>query len=1379
MTAPIGSASVAIVSDTTGFKRDLDLKLAKINPKLKISDITVDNKTLVELRRRIERVSPVIKVRANLAGGTAAELRTALKGIDGIELNVQPILAPGARVRLQRELDDIRPELTVRVNPVLGRLDRRGLGGITQTVRADVDKKSFGEALIYANRLGSALGAIAIPAALVGSIPTILGLGAALATAAQSAALLPGVLTAGAFAFGAIKIGTMGFGEALKNIGDPEKFSEAIATLSPAARESAIAVQSLKPAFDSFKNAVQESLFTGLADVIRDLGENALPVLEGSFVRIAGSANQTVLELGEMFSTSTRLADLGTLGDNSATAFGNLLNAVRPLAGAFTDVAVVGSGFLPSLTEGAGGAAQAFADMVSSARETGKLGEFIQQGLDALKQMGSIAGNVGSALSGIFTAGNVSGGGFLDTLDSITESLADVINSASGQSALQSFFEITGVVANALGDILKTLAPTLATVLGFAEEAITAIAPAVQPLAAAFGDIVAAIAPLLPTIGELVGLVAGLLTDALKTVLPIIKDVAERLGTALAPVLPVIAEAMRQVIKATTPLIELFAARFIVLIEELAPVLAEVAMILADTLVQALNELQPYVPQLVDAFREVLRVLLPLLPQLIEMASTLALALLPALLELIPSFLDLTLALTPLIPPLAQLVEDLMPALVLLMDVSVIPLLKLLAATIDTVVVPIVEVLVAAINGIIFVLDQLVVALNHTGDVLGMVWEGIKVATEAVWTYAVMPALQAVWDFLTYVFGPAFDFFGDLIDRVWRGVGTVIDTVVKGPIMGAFDAFKTGLQGVQDFAGGVVTAITDTWNKMTEVMAKPINFFLGRIWNDGLVKAWNTMTGWIPGLGDKVKLGTLPLVPEHFAVGGPVGGTGTGDTVPALLTPGEFVVRRQIAKPARRFLAALNAGQAEAWQAAGGRNANPARFAAGGPVAAEHVARGAVGKPYVWGATGPNSFDCSGLWGAITNAALGAATYGNRRFTTSSFGGGGAGGLVPGRGALTVGVQTGHMGGTLAGTNYEATPPRVRGPGALGATNFPRQFFLPQIGGAFVEGAGGGGGGGMFDFIGKIMDTFNPVRALIDPGINALMPGEGPYKDLAKRIPHLVVDAVIDRAKELATDIFGVGADLFTGAVGGIAGVFGDASVRQQVAMVAHRYRWGPPTRYWDSADKLIQGESGWNPNARNPNSSAAGLFQKMQSIHGPVESTPAGQAAWGFGYIKDRYGDPTNAYNKWLSRSPHWYAEGGIANKPTLGVFGEAGAEALIPLRNLAGLMRNILSGFFQGLLRKKIGSASPSQQPYLGAATLPGFDQIQRSDSPLRSGSSLQDWQDRINAERNRLNAAKQTLIVNIQAGMISDSMQLQRDFLTVLQDLQRQGRLPQPVR
>jgi phage-related protein len=1365
MTAPIGSASVAIVSDTTGFKRDLDLKLAKINPKLKISDITVDNKTLVALRRRIERVSPVIKVRATLAGGTAAQLRTALKGVEGIELNVKPVLAPGSRLALQRQLEDLRPELTVKVKPILGDMDRRGLGGITQTVRADVDKKSFGEALIYANRLASALGAIAIPAALVGSIPTILGLGAALATAAQSAALLPGILGAGAFAFGAIKIGASGFGEALKNIGDPEKFAESIASLSPAARDAALAFQGLREPFLEMKTIVQDGLFSDLAPQITSLGNTFLPILTERFERITIAANTAGLDIARMLQTAGGIANVKSLGSAAAASFENLSAAVGPLGQAFLDVAQVGGTFLPGLTDGAGNASRAFADMIRSAKESGGIATFIQEGLDALTQLGSIAGNVGSALSGVFSAGNISGGGFLNTLDSITGSLANVINSVSGQSALQSFFEVTSVVATTLGDVLKALAPSLATILDAAETAITAIAPAIAPLAKAAGEILEAFAPLLPVVGELGALVAGLLTDALKALLPPVTRVVKSLADSLAPVLPVIAEAFGDVITALAPFVDVLAGALADAIRIVAPVLGEIATILGDALVSALSAIEPYLPQIADAFNQILEAIVPLLPEIAKMAVEFLTNMLPALLELVPSFLDLALALLPLLPPLVELTGALLPLFSEILTTTLVPALKTLALIIDTVVVPILEgLLIPVLETGIDVLTMLTDTLTFVLDTFNRVFGAIQDVVINVLQLTVLPIFQSVVDFLNFVFTGAVNTFGGVIDRIWRGIGTVIDTVVKGPIMGAFGAFKDGMQGVQDFAGGVKDGIAQVWGEIQEIMARPIRFFLDKVWNNGIVPAWNTMTGWIPGLGDKVHLGPLGI---PFATGGPVPGVGSGDTVPAMLTPGEFVVRKQIAKPAMRFLSALNAGQAEAWQAAGGRNAQPARFAGGGPVAAEHVARGAVGKPYVWGATGPGSFDCSGLWGAITNAALGAPVYGNRRFTTASFGGGGAGGLVPGRGALTVGVQRGHMAGTLAGTAYEATPPRVRGPGALGATSFPRQFFLPQIGGAFVEGPGGGGGGGMFDFIGKIMDTFNPIKAMIDPGIDGLMPGEGPYKDLAKRLPHIVVDAVIDRAKELATDIFGVGADLFTGAVGGIAGVFGDASVRQQVAMVAHRYRWGPPTRYWDSADKLIQGESGWNPNARNPNSSAAGLFQKMQSIHGPVESTPAGQAAWGFGYIKDRYGDPTNAYNKWLSRSPHWYAEGGIANKPTLGVFGEA------------GLMRNILSGFFQGLLRKKIGSASPSQQPYLGAATLPGFDQIQRSDSPLRSGSSLQDWQDRINAERNRLNAAKQTLIVNIQAGMISDSMQLQRDFLTVLQDLQRQGRLPQPVR
>ncbi|MFW6694622.1 NlpC/P60 family protein [Streptomyces sp. MAR4 CNX-425] len=89
---------------------------------------------------------------------------------------------------------------------------------------------------------------------------------------------------------------------------------------------------------------------------------------------------------------------------------------------------------------------------------------------------------------------------------------------------------------------------------------------------------------------------------------------------------------------------------------------------------------------------------------------------------------------------------------------------------------------------------------------------------------------------------------------------------------------------------------------------------------------------------------------------------------------------------ARRLLATLTAGQREsvlgadghgAAAGAAGADGRAGRDAARGPVQAPNAraaravsyARSAVGSPYVWGATGPGSFDCSGL----TQAAWGAA----------------------------------------------------------------------------------------------------------------------------------------------------------------------------------------------------------------------------------------------------------------------------------------------------------------------------------------------------------------------------------------------------------------------
>jgi hypothetical protein len=103
----------------------------------------------------------------------------------------------------------------------------------------------------------------------------------------------------------------------------------------------------------------------------------------------------------------------------------------------------------------------------------------------------------------------------------------------------------------------------------------------------------------------------------------------------------------------------------------------------------------------------------------------------------------------------------------------------------------------------------------------------------------------------------------------------------------------------------------------------------------------------------------------------------------------------------------------------------------------------------------------------------------------------------------------------------------------------------------------------------------------------------------------------------------------------------GSPAVVAAVRAVASRFGWGSGYQ-WNSLSQLIAHESGWNPNAANPTSSARGLFQKLTSMNGPIEGTVAGQAMWGLSYIRGRYGSPGNAWAAWLSRSPHWYDNGG-----------------------------------------------------------------------------------------------------------------------------------------
>lgn len=80
--------------------------------------------------------------------------------------------------------------------------------------------------------------------------------------------------------------------------------------------------------------------------------------------------------------------------------------------------------------------------------------------------------------------------------------------------------------------------------------------------------------------------------------------------------------------------------------------------------------------------------------------------------------------------------------------------------------------------------------------------------------------------------------------------------------------------------------------------------------------------------------------------------------------------------------------------------------------------------------------------------------------------------------------------------------------------------------------------------------------------------------------------------------------------------------------LAARKYGWTGPE--WDALYELWRRESGWNPTADNPTSSAYGIPQALTSVHDVgrayLAGDPRAQILWGLRYIANRYGSPTAA---------------------------------------------------------------------------------------------------------------------------------------------------------
>lgn len=100
-----------------------------------------------------------------------------------------------------------------------------------------------------------------------------------------------------------------------------------------------------------------------------------------------------------------------------------------------------------------------------------------------------------------------------------------------------------------------------------------------------------------------------------------------------------------------------------------------------------------------------------------------------------------------------------------------------------------------------------------------------------------------------------------------------------------------------------------------------------------------------------------------------------------------------------------------------------------------------------------------------------------------------------------------------------------------------------------------------------------------------------------------------------------------------------DGARATAASLAASSYGWGADQ--FQCLDKLWQKESGWNYQALNSSSGAAGIPQslpgsKMATAGADWQTNAATQIAWGLGYIARGYGTPCSAWSH--SQSMNWY---------------------------------------------------------------------------------------------------------------------------------------------
>lgn len=216
----------------------------------------------------------------------------------------------------------------------------------------------------------------------------ILGLANAIGQLSGSLLILPGALVALGIAGGVAMVGIKGIGKAFAAAKlDGDAFDKAIKDLPEGMQNVARTAKGFRDELKAINEQIVHRMWNGFSANLKQLGANYLPLVSRGAADVADSLNTVMISFMRFMNTGMVMDAWRQMFSDSSRVVTNLGKGLQPILRIFTDLSVVGSGVFAELTGGVEKTTQKWADFMWQARETGKLRNWMEDGIQGFRDL--------------------------------------------------------------------------------------------------------------------------------------------------------------------------------------------------------------------------------------------------------------------------------------------------------------------------------------------------------------------------------------------------------------------------------------------------------------------------------------------------------------------------------------------------------------------------------------------------------------------------------------------------------------------------------------------------------------------------------------------------------------------------------------------------------------------------------------------------------------------------------------------------------------------------------------------------------------------------------------------------------------------------------